>query len=143
MKIVSSFSDRLKQILSIRDIKPSDFALMVDINKSTISQYINGIYEPKRERISKFAKVLNVSEAWLVGYDVPMTNLKTNDNDEIDISHLTEEEKTELNTIINSNFIMYFNGKKDNTEEAKESLRRALIEAYLEVVEISKKKKGE
>lgn len=72
MNLVSTFSERLKKILEIRDIKPSKFAEMVGINKSTISQYLNGEYEPKRNRIELFAKILNVNEAWLIGYDVVM-----------------------------------------------------------------------
>lgn len=72
MKLVSTFSERLKEILEIREIKPSKLAELVDINKSTISQYLNGEYEPKRNRIELFAKTLNVNEAWLIGYDVDM-----------------------------------------------------------------------
>lgn len=76
MKLISSFSERFKKALEIRNIKPSKFSEMVDINKSTISQYLSGEYEPKRNRIDLFAKKLEVDEAWLIGYDVPMERRK-------------------------------------------------------------------
>ena len=72
MKIVASFSDRLKTALEISDMKPTKLSDLSGINKSTISQYIQGIYQPKRDRIRLFAEILNVDEAWLTGYDVPM-----------------------------------------------------------------------
>ena len=37
-----------------------------------MSQYLKGSFEPKPERVSALAKALKVSEAWLMGYDVPM-----------------------------------------------------------------------
>lgn len=77
MKLISSFSERFKKALEIRNIKPSKFSEMVDINKSTISQYLSGEYEPKRNRIDLFAKKLEVDEAWLIGYDVPMERRTT------------------------------------------------------------------
>ena len=41
------------------------------IPKVTLSYYISGKTEPKADRIYTLAKELNVSEAWLMGYDVP------------------------------------------------------------------------
>ncbi len=37
-----------------------------------MSQYIKGTFEPKQDRVELLAKALQVSEAWLMGYDVPM-----------------------------------------------------------------------
>jgi transcriptional regulator with XRE-family HTH domain len=45
---------------------------MTKIPKSAISQYVSGAFEPKQDRIYLIAKALNISEAWLLGYDVPM-----------------------------------------------------------------------
>lgn len=74
--LVSNFANRFKKALEINNIKPSHFAEMVDINKSTISQYISGVYEVKKDRLALFSSVLNVNEAWLMGYDVPMRKNK-------------------------------------------------------------------
>ena len=42
------------------------------MNKSDISQYVSGKVEPNQDKLYVLAKALNVSEAWLMGYDVPM-----------------------------------------------------------------------
>ena len=42
------------------------------ISKSSISHYLKGDWEGKQDAIYSIAQVLNVSEAWLMGYDVPM-----------------------------------------------------------------------
>ena len=72
MKLISNFGERLGLALNLRNIKATELSELTGINKSTISQYLAKEYEPKRNRIELFAKVLNVSETWLIGYDVPM-----------------------------------------------------------------------
>ena len=42
------------------------------ISKSSISHYLKGDWEGKQDAVYSIAQVLNVSEAWLIGYDVPM-----------------------------------------------------------------------
>lgn len=53
-------------------MKQSDLVEKTKIGKSSISTYISGAYEPKQRNIYKIAKALDVSEAWLMGFDVPM-----------------------------------------------------------------------
>ena len=69
--------DRIKRALSIRGMKQSELCQATKIPKSAISQYISGAFEPKQDRIYIIAKALNVSEAWLMGYNVPMEREKT------------------------------------------------------------------
>ena len=68
----SSTSERLKEIMHIRQLKQADLARATGLAKGGISNYITGRYEPKSDVISKLAKALNCSEMWLWGYDVPM-----------------------------------------------------------------------
>jgi transcriptional regulator with XRE-family HTH domain len=63
---------RISRALSIRNMKQSDLCTLTGIPKSAISQYISGAFEPKQDRIFLIANALDVSEAWLMGYDVPM-----------------------------------------------------------------------
>ena len=42
------------------------------ISKSSISHYLKGDWAGKQDAVYSIAQVLNVSEAWLMGYDVPM-----------------------------------------------------------------------
>lgn len=68
----SSCSERLSQALSIKNITQTELCKRTGIPKSAMSQYIKGSFEPKQDRIYLIAKALNISEAWLMGYDVSM-----------------------------------------------------------------------
>lgn len=67
-----SCSERLSQALSIKNITQTELCKKTGIPKSAMSQYIKGNFEPKQDRIYLIAKALNISEAWLMGYDVSM-----------------------------------------------------------------------
>ena len=67
-----SCGERIKKALRIRGMKQSDLCQATKIPKSAISQYISGAFEPKQDRIYLISKALNVSEAWLMGFDVPI-----------------------------------------------------------------------
>lgn len=68
----STFSQRLQEIMDIKSVKQSDIVKKTGIPKSAISQYLSGKFEAKQDRVYLLAKMFNVSEAWLMGYDVPM-----------------------------------------------------------------------
>ena len=73
---------RIAQALAIRGMKQSELCKLANIPKSSLSLYLSNAYEPKQDRIFLMARVLNVSEAWLMGYDVPMERSKNkNTND--------------------------------------------------------------
>lgn len=74
-------AERLRQIMSQRGLKQIDILLLaepycikynVKLNKNDLSQYVNGKVEPKQHKLSILGLALNVNEAWLMGYDVPM-----------------------------------------------------------------------
>lgn len=69
---VASCAERIKKALYIKGMKQSDLCRLTNIPKSALSQYISGAFEPKQDRIYLMAQALNVSEAWLMGLDVPM-----------------------------------------------------------------------
>lgn len=69
---VDSIANRLATALSMRRIKQAELCAKAKIPKSSLSQYLKGDYEPKQDRIYLMAQALSVSEAWLMGYDVPM-----------------------------------------------------------------------
>jgi len=72
MAIKDTFTNRLNRAMYIRNVKQIELSRATDIGKSSISQYCSGVYEPKQTALYKIAKALNVNEAWLMGYDVPM-----------------------------------------------------------------------
>jgi transcriptional regulator with XRE-family HTH domain len=77
--------ERIKKALRIKGMKQSDLCQITKIPKSAISQYISGAFEPKQDRIYLISKALNVSEAWLMGFDVPIER-ETNTPSESDLN---------------------------------------------------------
>lgn len=73
-------SDRLNQLMVERNWKQVDIInnskkfqekLGVQLGKSALSQYVNGVQAPDQKKLSLLALTFDVSEAWLMGYDVP------------------------------------------------------------------------
>lgn len=65
-----TFSERLVEAMRIRKITQTELSRMTDIDKSLISNYCSGGYKPKQQNLFKIAVALDVSETWLMGYDV-------------------------------------------------------------------------
>lgn len=119
---------RLKQIMKDQNIKQVDILNMckpfcnrynVKLGKNDLSQYVNGKVEPGQEKLNVLAEALNVSEAWLMGYDVPMDrifNAKPIDNDRLNefvklCSELSDDELDIIETLIDS--LLSKHGKED------------------------------
>ena len=82
---------RLKKIMSDRNLRQVDILNMtvpycqkydVKMNKSDISQYCSGKTEPNQDKLFVLGMALNVSEAWLMGFDVPMNRTSQSKIDE-------------------------------------------------------------
>lgn len=79
---VAEFKDRLKEVLDKRGLRAVDLMDMTGVPKSAISFYLAGKSKPKADRIYIIAQALDISEAWLLGYDVPMArSLESKKND--------------------------------------------------------------
>lgn len=72
-------ADRLKKLMSERRLKQVDILTLsapyckeynIKMNKSDISQYVSGKVEPSQEKLVVLGMALDVSEAWLMGFDV-------------------------------------------------------------------------
>ena len=64
--------NRIKEALSIRNMKQVELCERAGIKKSSLNNWLAQRWQPKQEPIMKMARVLDVSEMWLAGYDVPM-----------------------------------------------------------------------
>lgn len=78
----SNTASRLHQIMSERNLRQIDiinsskpFCQKYDVKlgKNDLSQYVNGKVEPGQDKLTILGLALGVSEAWLMGYDVPMS----------------------------------------------------------------------
>lgn len=70
---VGELRDRLSEALNRKGWKAVDLVEKTGIPKGAISYYMAGKSKPKTDRLYVIAQALDVSEAWLLGYDVPMT----------------------------------------------------------------------
>lgn len=68
------FIERLNSILQKRNLSQADLSKMTGIRSSSISDWLNGKYEPKQDKISIIAEALNISPVWLIGYDDTTSN---------------------------------------------------------------------
>lgn len=64
---------RIKQALTEKGMTQTELARITGLTKSAISHYVSGRYDPKQTPIYLISKALDVSEPWLMGYDVPKT----------------------------------------------------------------------
>ena len=76
----STTAERLQQIMDERNLKQVDVLALaqpyckkygVSLGKTALSQYITGKFQPGQDRLQILGLALNVSEAWLMGFDVP------------------------------------------------------------------------
>lgn len=61
----------LRQVEILEKSKPYQKELDVKMGKSALSQYISGKSNPDQDKLVLLAKTFGVSEAWLLGFDVP------------------------------------------------------------------------
>ena len=142
MKIANT-STRLKEIMSQKGMRQVDILAAakpycdrygVKLAKNDLSQYVSGKVEPGQEKLTILGLALNVSETWLMGYDVsPSRELQTTTHKE---KHLVngDEELTEFLEILKTRpeMRMLFQISKDATKED--------VEAAVRVIEAIRKK---
>ncbi|WP_338946318.1 helix-turn-helix domain-containing protein [Fusobacterium canifelinum] len=134
MKLISDFAERLRMALDLKNMKATELSELTGINKSTISQYLSKEYEPKRDRIELFAKVLNVNEVWLTGYDVPMGIDSSDEKDSlVEEYELSSDELKEYENIKMTTSTLMFNGRPAS-ENDKIELEKILKEFFVKAL---------
>lgn len=88
---MKEFYQQLKEAMDIRKVNQAELCARTNIPKSAMSQYISGAFKPKQTRTYLIAKALNVNEAWLMGYDVPMERIQTSESEKTNESSETLE----------------------------------------------------
>ena len=69
---VSEFRFRLREAMEKRNMKAVELSKKTKVPEGAISYYLAGKSQPKGDRLHILCVALNVSEAWMLGYDVPM-----------------------------------------------------------------------
>lgn len=111
-KICTS-NQRIKELLSSLSITQTEFCNRTGINKSALSNYLNGDRTPRQDQLSKIADAFNVSPTWLMGYDVPQ---------QPDLTDLLHE-------VVAPDGRVYLVPNKDSTNKEIADAYRKLIEA--------------
>ena len=65
------FKQRLEMALAMSGLSAAELSRKSGISEGMISSYRKGTYAPKSSKIYALATALNVSPAWLLGYDSP------------------------------------------------------------------------
>lgn len=65
-------SRNLRQVDILTKAEPYCEKYGVKLGKNALSQYVSGKVEPGQKKLTILSLALGVSEAWLMGYDVPM-----------------------------------------------------------------------
>ena len=71
MKITDS-KHRIKELIDILGISQTEFCNRSGLNKSALSNYLNGDREPRQDKLALIADAFKISPSWLMGYDVPL-----------------------------------------------------------------------
>lgn len=66
------FRVRFKRALEAKGLRAVDVCERTGIPKGAISYYLAGKSQPKQDRLYEIARAIDVSEAWLLGFNVPM-----------------------------------------------------------------------
>lgn len=107
-------SIRLKQIMAERRLKQVDIVNLakpyceqynVKLSKSDLSQFVSGKVEPGQWKLTILGLALDVSEAWLMGLDVPRSRSEQPATDagsglNPDYYELTAENRTLVDDLI-------------------------------------------
>lgn len=103
---MSDFKERLAYIMKKRCITQTDLSRRGGIPKSAISQYLSGRFKPKSARIDVICGILEVSPAWLMGYEesepLPLPSLTENEQRLIFLYRSSRKIKDAVDAIINA-----------------------------------------
>ena len=127
--LISNFATRLNEAIKQKDIKPAEIVRRSEslykegkinkaLTKPLLSNYLKGTYEAKQDNVYALSLILNVDEAWLMGYDVPMknenqttinTDFRYANHNGINTDGLDENDIEEINR-----FVEFIKNKKKN-----------------------------
>lgn len=97
---MAEFYKQLLKAMELKGITQTELCKRTQIPKSAMSQYMSGKFKPKQTRTYLIAKALNVSEAWLMGFDDVSMEKETASNSE-EISNIVKRLKE---SILNSGY---------------------------------------
>ena len=134
---MATTADRISEAMKLRYIRQADLVKKTGISKGALSSYISGRYVPKQNNVYLIAKALDVSEAWLMGGDVPMQRIESptlTRRDTRDIEKILEQTRGQLT----SQEDLMFDGEPASPEAIE-----SILSAMQIGMELAKKKNKE
>lgn len=129
---IMEFGEKLKKLRDEKKLNQEQLANILNVSKSNVSKYENGIIEPNQETLKTIARYFNVTTDYLLGHT---TDPKLNQKDEKDIA-------TRLKLItedLSSDAEIMFDG--DIIDEETKELFMASLETVLKISKIKAKEK--
>lgn len=71
-KKITNSRQRIIEMMNYFNLNQTEFCKKTGIQKSALSNYLNGVREPRQDQISLMVDPFNINPSWLMGYDVPM-----------------------------------------------------------------------
>ena len=87
--------DRLNEAMKLRGMTAAELSKKSGLAKSSVSRYLSGENIPRSIAIGKMAGALNVSPAWMLGYNVTIDG-KDPETIKIDVEVLSENNRVRL-----------------------------------------------
>lgn len=118
--LMAAIADRIQEGMDLRGLKQVDIIEKTGMNKGALSSYLSGKYKPKQDKIYMLAKALDVSEEWLMGYDVP---IERKENFSLQVSKKEKDLLVKFNSLNESGQIKaveYVSDLADNPKYQKE-----------------------
>ena len=118
------FKDRLQKTMTATGISARELAKNSGVSEASISRYLSGQITPKPDRVKMMAKVLHVSEAYLLDLDstseqIPDYLLKVNPDDEIVIHQYISMDKDQRRSVAQFIDFVLSKNKDDSSEVDK------------------------
>lgn len=125
-----STSDRIKKAMDLRNLRQVDLIERTQLGRSAISQYVSGKVTPKQDKVYLLAKALNVSPAWLMGYDVPM-----------EANSINSTKPNDLNKFLQQSQVIFDGETYSLDDEDRELIMKSLEVAFAAAKQDNKRKK--
>lgn len=91
---VATTADRLREAMQNKKMNAATLSRISEMSEASIFRYMNGNTVPKHATMLLLAAALDVSDAWLYGYDVPMERPDPfKEGDKFAYRALSEQEK--------------------------------------------------
>lgn len=108
-KRITDSKHRIIELLNIYNITQSEFCKKTGIQKSALSNYLNGDRNPRQDQVGKIADAFGIDPAWLMGYDVPLhrdnskekkQNIELDDTEYLIIEHYRASDLGTQNAVL-------------------------------------------